>query len=102
MGWLGDTVLFTICIYPIIFYILAWLRIIPGKVAPWLEGVPFLAFALWLLFIAYLAILTKTQTASFPLRSDFSPEASTALYNEAKSMGIPMTVVFKSRSVPTA
>jgi hypothetical protein len=102
MGWLGGAVLLAICVYPIVYYLLAWRRFIPAKVAWFLEPIPYFAFGLWLVFVGYLAFLTEFETVTFPLRSDFSMENSTVIYNQAQAKGIPMSVVFESRRLPTA
>jgi hypothetical protein len=101
MGWLGCAVLIAICIFPIGYALLAWIRFIPAKIAPFLELIPFSAFCLWAAFIGYLAVVTRLDTVSVRLKSDLSMDKTQAIDAQARSTGIPMTIVW-SRGQVTA
>ena len=92
-GWFGGILLISICIYPVVYYFLCWLNLIPLKFATVLGIVPYLAFGVWLLNIVYLAALTEFDAVSVHLRPDLSTDDTMAVWNKARSEGIPMTVV---------
>jgi len=98
MGWLGTMVLITICIYPLVYCFLAWLRLIPARWAGFLEAIPFMGFGIWLAFIAYLAALTEFGTVSVRLRPGLSEDKIMSICNEAQAEGIPMTIAFESKN----
>jgi len=98
MGWLGTVVLITICIYPLVYCFLAWLRLIPARWAGFLEAIPFMGFGIWLAFIAYLAALTEFGTVSVRLRPGLSEDKIMSICNEAQAEGIPMTIAFEPKN----
>lgn len=96
MGWLGGGVLIAICIYPVVYFLLFLFHLIPARLAPIFEAVPFFAFGLWLAFIAYLVALTEFETVSIRLSPGLSDDKEMALWNEAQAQGIPITIVTTS------